>query len=153
MRFSDTSSASSSTRFMYSSNPCRTRHVLNTLKVIPACHIHSANTYNNAAFYSELLLLEQPDLHFLPTLQESENQVLQQECCQMSCRQRRDCKGASRSRTSKLELTIGWVMILLTFVGIVGGIVKLRARLVLQKPEELKTASKGRDSGVCTASD
>ena len=116
---------------MYSSNPCRTRHVLNTLKVIPACHIHSANTYNNAAFYSELLLLEQPDLHFLPTLQESENQVLQQGCCQMSCRQRRDCKGASRSRTSKLELTIGWVMILLTFVGIVGGIVKLARALGL----------------------
>ena len=63
---------------MYSSNPYITRHVLNTLKVIPACHTYSANTYDNAAFYSELLLLEQPDLHFLPTLQESENQVLQQ---------------------------------------------------------------------------
>jgi hypothetical protein len=31
--------------------------------------------HNDSAFYSEVVLLEQPDLHLLPTLKKSENKV------------------------------------------------------------------------------
>ena len=69
LRFNDTSSASSSTKFMYSSKPCMavpSSHLSESYKVICTISVHS--THNDTAFYSQLLLLKQPDLHFLPTL-------------------------------------------------------------------------------------